>query len=137
MTKKHEVNKLKETPDDTPNPIAEEQPDQKRKKKTLYDWLDVSQWVSYEKLVGNMPFILFLAAIGIIYIANAHLAEKSIRETNEIERKMKQLQWEYTTTKSELEYASKQSEVAKSVESGGLKKPTTPPYKIVTAGNGH
>lgn len=74
MTKKHEVNKLKETPDDTPNPIAEEQPDQKRKKKTLYDWLDVSQWVSYEKLVGNMPFILFLAAIGIIYIANAHLA---------------------------------------------------------------
>lgn len=127
------MNQLKETP----NPAAEERQDTKRKKKTLFDWLDVSQWVSYERLVSNMPFILFLAAIGVIYIANAHLAEKSIRETNEIERKMKQLQWEYTITKSDLEYASKQSEVAKSVEATGLKKLTSPPQKIVVTTDGN
>lgn len=132
MTKrKHEVSQLKETP----NPATEERTEPKRKKKTLFDWLDVSQWVSYEKLVSNMPFILLLAVIGIIYIANAHLAEKSIRETNEIERKMKQLQWEYIITKSELEYASKQSEVAKEVEITGLKKLTSPPNKIVVTSN--
>ncbi len=127
------MNQFKETP----NPVAEDQPEAKRKKKTLFDRLDVSQWVSYEKLVGNMPFILFLSVIGVIYIANAHLAEKSIRETNEIERKMKQLQWEYTITKSELEYASKQSEVAKVMEPTGLKKLTSPPKKIVITSDGN
>lgn len=132
------MNKLKDIPEDTPNPAAEEkQEESRRKKNTLMDALDVSKWVSYEKLISNLPFILFLAFIGIVYIANAHFTEKTIRETNDIEKKLKQLQWEYTTTKSELEYASKQSEVARKVEQTGLKSLTIPPKKIVTAPHGN
>jgi hypothetical protein len=101
------------------------------------DSLDVSKWMGYERIVENLPFVLFLAFIGILYIANSHFAEKSVRETNNIEKKMKQLQWEYTTTKSELEYASKQSEVAKVVAPSGLKELSIPPKKIVTAVNGN
>ena len=132
------MNKLKEIPEDTPNPAAEEAEEPKKQKKNLLmDSLDVSKWMGYEKIVENLPFILFLAGIGILYIANSHFAEKSVRETNDLQKKMKQLQWEYTTTKSELEYASKQSEVAKVVEPSGLKELNTPPNKIVTAANGN
>ena len=127
------MNKLKEKPEVQEEPETEEV-EQDRPKKKKRNWLlnslDVTNWLNYEMVSANLPFILFIAFIGIIYIANAHYAEKSVRETNDIEKKMKQLQWEYTTTKSELEYNSKQSEVAKLVGQDGLKELTVPPQKI-------
>jgi hypothetical protein len=132
------MNKLKEKPEVQEEPETEEveQQPKKKKKNWLLNSLDVTNWVNYEMVSNNLPYILFMAFLGIVYIANAHYAEKSVRETNDIEKKMKELQWEYTTTKSELEYNSKQSEVAKMVEQDGLKELTVPPQKI-TITHGH
>lgn len=114
--------------------IKHEEPKEKKassKKNWLYESLDISRWVHYQTIIHNLPFVFFLAAIAIIYIANAHYAEKNIREMSQIEKEMNEMRWEYMTTKSELEYISKQSEVAKMIEPSGLKELQEPPKKIM------
>ena len=36
----------------------------------------------------RIPFILFIAGLGILYIANAHYSEKNVRELNQIEKEL-------------------------------------------------
>jgi hypothetical protein len=87
-------------------------------------------FLANEKTVQHLPFILFLAIVAIFYIGNGYYADGKIREVNKISNQLKELRSEYISTKSELMFASKQSEVAKAMESEGLKQPVVPPIKI-------
>lgn len=80
--------------------------------------------------VQYIPRILFVMALGIIYISNTHYAEKTVRQINAIQADVEDLRADYTTLKSDLMFASKQSEVARKVKEFGLKESLTPPYKI-------
>jgi hypothetical protein len=86
-----------------------------------------------ESFLDHLPFILFLAGIGLVYISNGFLAEQNIRKYNRLNNELKELRSEYITIKSELMYKSKQSELAKIInEKGlGLKESFEPPKKIV------
>lgn len=87
-------------------------------------------FLSSDKTLKHLPFILFLALIAIFYIANGYYADDKIREVNKVSNQLKELRSEYISTKSDLMFASKQSEVAKAAESMGLKEPVVPPTKI-------
>ncbi|MFN4945187.1 MAG: FtsL-like putative cell division protein, partial [Chryseotalea sp.] len=50
---------------------------------------------------------------------------------NHIQAEVEDLRADYTTLKSDLMFASKQSEVAKKVNNLGLKESLTPPTKVV------
>jgi hypothetical protein len=77
-----------------------------------------------------VPFILFLGLIAILYIANGYYADDKIREENKTKNEIKELRTEYISSKSDLMFVSKQSEVAKAVEPLGLKEPVVAPMKI-------
>ena len=83
------------------------------------------------KALKHLPYFLFLAFAAILYIANGYYADGKIREVNKTNNQLKELRSEYISTKSELMFASKQSEVAKSGEKLGLKEPVVPPTKIL------
>ena len=87
-------------------------------------------FLTNESTLKHLPFILFLALIAIFYIANGYYADDKIREVNKVSNELKELRSEYISTKSELMFASKQSEVAKAAEELGLKEPLVPPIKI-------
>ncbi|MBL7919524.1 MAG: hypothetical protein JNJ40_04370 [Bacteroidia bacterium] len=87
-------------------------------------------FLTNDKTLKHLPFIIFLAFIAILYIANGYYADDKIREVNKISNQLKELRSEYISTKSDLMFASKQSEVAKSAEKLGLKEPVVPPTKI-------
>jgi len=87
-------------------------------------------FLTNESTLKHLPFILFLALIAIFYIANGYYADDKIREVNKVSNQLKELRSEYISTKSELMFASKQSEVAKSAEQLGLTEPVVPPIKI-------
>ncbi len=89
-------------------------------------------FLTNQKTLRNMPFLMFLAWIALMYIANGYYADDKIREVNKLTNHLKELRTEYIFTKSELMFASKQSEVAKSAEKLGLKEPVTPPIIIET-----
>ncbi len=100
------------------------------RKNWLYESLDLSRLVHHQTVIRNLPFIFFISILAICYIANSHYAEKNVREIDQIEKQLNELRWDYMTTKSQLEYMSKQSEVARMVEPTGLKELREPPKKI-------
>lgn len=78
-----------------------------------------------------LPKILFAMALSLIYISNTHYAEKTTRQIDRAQSEVEDLRADYTTLKSEVMFASKQSEVARRVKELGLKESMNPPYKIV------
>lgn len=88
-------------------------------------------FLSKEVVVESLPFIFFLTFLALCYIANGYQAEKIVRKLYKTNNEVKELRSEYITTKSELMYISKQSQVAQATERLGLKELTSPPNKIV------
>ena len=88
------------------------------------------QLLQYQWIVKHLPFFLFLSFLAIIYIANGHLADKTIRNIAKAKATLKQLQYEHKVLKSEVMYRSKESELVKAVEPLGLKRLAEPPLKI-------
>jgi hypothetical protein len=87
-------------------------------------------FLSDDRAVQHVPFILFLGLIAILYIANGYYADDKIREENKTKNEIKELRTEYISTTSEKMFVSKQTEVAKAVEPIGLKEPVVAPMKI-------
>ncbi|HEY2581843.1 MAG TPA: FtsL-like putative cell division protein [Mucilaginibacter sp.] len=87
--------------------------------------------INAETATNALPFILFLALLGMIYIANRHLAERNIRDIDKISKDVKELSYDYKTTKAELAYKSTLTEVAKRADTLGIKESVQPPQKIV------
>ncbi|TAH24938.1 MAG: hypothetical protein EAZ07_08315 [Cytophagales bacterium] len=80
--------------------------------------------------VQYLPKVLFVSILLIFYIGNAHFAEKKIRQIEKMKVEVEDIRADYTTLKSELMFASKQSEVAKKVSIIGLEESSVPPIKI-------
>ncbi len=81
--------------------------------------------------VKYLPKILFVMVLGLLYISNTHSAEKTVRRIDQVQSEVEDLRADYTTLKSDLMFASKQSEVARKVKSIGLKESLKPPTKII------
>ena len=90
--------------------------------------------IDAEKATTALPFVLFLALLGMIYIGNRHLAEKNIRDIDKITKEVKELSWDYKASKADLAYKSTLTEVAKMVDTLGLKESFQPPQKITAEG---
>jgi len=88
--------------------------------------------LSKDVVVQHLPFILFIAILGIYYISNRYHSERVYREMVSLEKELKELRFEAITTASDLMYMSKQSEVVKRVKKEGLElvESTEPPVKI-------
>ncbi len=88
-------------------------------------------FLSKDNVVSFLPFMFFLTFMGILYIANGYYAEKVVRDLHRTGNDVKELRSEYITIKSDLNYKSKQSQVAQATESIEVYESTIPPTKIV------
>ena len=94
-------------------------------------WLKVED-LSVKKASGAyLPQILFLLALGILYIGNGHYAENTIRKINTLQKRVEDLRADYQTLKADYMFDSKQSEVASKVKKSGLRESSEPPVKIL------
>lgn len=80
------------------------------------------RWLNYQSVVRQLPFILFLAVLAVIYIYNGHQADKITRNIDVLTREVKELKWEYIDKKKVVMFLSKPSEVAKAAAPLGLKE---------------
>ena len=108
--------------------IVEEKPVKEISENAL--WQLFTKKFSAEKATDALPFVLFLALLGMIYIGNMHLAEKNIRDIDKIGKEVKELGWDFKTAKADLAYKSTLSEVAKRVDTLGIKESVQPPQKL-------
>jgi hypothetical protein len=82
--------------------------------------------------VKQIPFILFMVLLALLYIANRYNAEKIVRKVDHLKKEVKDLRAEELTTASELMNLNRPSNVNALVEEKqlGLEFPKDPP-KII------
>ena len=96
----------------------------------LLQALNVSQHTT-NIVFGNFSYVMFLGFLAIVYIANAHFAEKGVRRIQLLQKEIKELKWEYTSIKSETMYKSMQSQIDESLEPVGLDLENKGPKVII------
>lgn len=104
---------------------------QERKTRNAFNVLFSGEGLTWEVVQDSLPFFLFLFLLLMLYIGNRHYTEGLVIDADRLGKELKELRWEYMTTKSELMYKSNQTEVAKRVEIIGLKESVVPPQKII------
>jgi hypothetical protein len=62
---------------------------------------------------------------------------KNIRNIDKLQKEVKELSWEYKSLKADLMFKSKLTEVAKKVDTLGVRTLTEPPKKIIVKNNEH
>jgi len=87
--------------------------------------------ISKEAATDALPFLCFLAFLGMVYIANSHFAVNNVRRIDKLNKEVKELRYEYKSLKADLMFRSKLTEVAKKVDTLGIKELIEPPKKIV------
>ncbi|WP_285054798.1 FtsL-like putative cell division protein [Pedobacter ginsengisoli] len=132
-------NRFREHIDDEPE--MEEEIELKVKKSTpesenlFFKKLFTEGVVSKEYATQMLPYIIFLSMLCMLYIANSHMAIKNIRKIDQLNKEVKELSWEYKSLKADLMFKSKLTEVAKKVDTLGIKELTEPPKKILVNNN--
>ncbi|MFA6402824.1 MAG: FtsL-like putative cell division protein [Salinivirgaceae bacterium] len=86
-----------------------------------------------DAVLDQMPYVLFITFIAVIYIGNRYHAEKTLRQTKESYTELKEMRAESITAASKLMNMSKQSVVARMVKEKGLelKESVKPPKKLL------
>jgi hypothetical protein len=86
-----------------------------------------------EFVLKQLPYIIFLAILAIIYIGNRYHAEKLVRRSGELQAELKELRAESVTVSAELMHLSRQSEVLKLLINSNmdLVESLDPPRKII------
>ncbi len=78
-----------------------------------------------------MPFILFLGFLAVVYIANAHYAERNVRRIQTLQKELKEQRWHYMSLQAENMFNSKRTEMVDRVRRDGLKPLNGQPHIIV------
>jgi hypothetical protein len=113
--------------------FVEDQQVQKEARKTSFRNFIDGTVLTRETVIKQLPYIIFVVFLAILYIGNRYHAEKVVRETVSLQNEVKELRAEAITISAELMSKSRQSVVAKMVEENdlGLEKLVEPPEKIV------
>lgn len=91
---------------------------------------ELKKWFNYQWIVRNVPFFLFLSLLAVLYIANGHYADNTIRDINKTTRLLKEQEDEYKSLNGKLMFQNRLSEVSKAVDTIGLKENIQQPIKL-------
>jgi hypothetical protein len=110
---------------------ADPQPESPKKKVRIKELIN-GTFLVRENMIRQLPYLLFLTFLGVIYIGNRYHAERMVRRIDELKVEVGNLRAEQITTTSELMNISRPSQVAALVEAKGLglKESVEPPKKL-------
>lgn len=111
--------------------IVEEKPAQKEISDNFLTQFLSKGFITTDEATRALPFVLYVALIGMIYIGNRHFAEKNIRDIDKLSKEVKELNWDYKVAKAELAFKSTLTEVAKRVDTLGVRESIQPAQKLV------
>ncbi|HMN90281.1 MAG TPA: FtsL-like putative cell division protein [Saprospiraceae bacterium] len=100
------------------------------KKRGISKYLELSYW-SEDLILKNLPFVLFLGFLALIYIANAHFAERNVRRIQTLQKEIKELRWHHRSLQADIMFRSKRSQMQQKVKDQGLRPWRTEPKRIV------
>jgi hypothetical protein len=89
-----------------------------------------------EKALSSLPFVLYIAFLGMLYIANGYYAHNRLKDLDSLDNTITELRIQYIIAEDKLMYLSKESELDKATTSIGLKEALVPPDKIIVYNTG-
>jgi hypothetical protein len=121
----------------------EEQVEKARPKKrqipdNLFTQFFSKGFVTTDEATKALPFVLYIALLCMFYIGNRHLAENNIRDIDKLTKEVKELGYDYKSTKADLAFKSTLSEVKRRADSlqMDVKESLQPPQKITDREDG-
>lgn len=84
-----------------------------------------------ERIYKNMPFMMFISLLVVLYIANIHKAERKLRYVNVLKNDVKEAKWKYQDVRQSIMYGSTQGQLLKKLQGGELKENRSIPEKII------
>nr|WP_294945802.1 FtsL-like putative cell division protein [uncultured Mucilaginibacter sp.] len=89
--------------------------------------------ISTDDATRALPFIFYIAFLCMVYIGLRHVSDNNIRDIDKVGKEVKELSWEYKSSKAELAFKSTLSEVTKRAEADslGVRSSEQPPQKII------
>ncbi len=87
-------------------------------------------FLTREKVLANMPFLLFIAGLMLFYIGYGYWTERTVRDLDRTSSELKEMRSEYITIRSHLEKAERQSQVADDIAGLGLRESRQPPLRL-------
>jgi hypothetical protein len=87
--------------------------------------------VSAMVIFKNLPFMIFIFGLGLVYIANVQYAEYQIRKSQVLEKEIKELKWKYWSLQSGIMYNSTEGQVSKKVSEKELIMKEEAPKKLI------
>lgn len=110
---------------------AEAAPEPKPRRKNRIKSVLEGSFLSRERVIAQLPFLITLTLIGVAYIFNSNYADKTVIQISKTKKELEELRFNYITTKSRLMQGSRQSELVHRLESRGIKESKVPPRKII------
>lgn len=85
----------------------------------MNNWLDI--------IIKNLTLLVFIAFLGVLYIANVHIAEGKILKIEKLKKEVKTVRYRYMDVKQSIHYTSMPSVIEKKVSDKGLKQSASTP----------
>lgn len=98
-------------------------------KKSIYDILKGS-FLTDESAFKNWRMIIFIVALLLIMISNAHNADKKVLKITELNKLKRELRAEYIDTQTTLMRMKMESNIREKAKEMGLEPTQTPPTRI-------
>lgn len=107
---------------------VEKQLDKPRKK-----MVEVGDGISWNWVLDNIPYLVFVTILGLLYILNTRSAEKVFTEVSHLNKEVEELRWEYLTKKAKTEKMMSKNNLTNLINKHniGLKTFTKPPQKML------
>jgi hypothetical protein len=93
-------------------------------------WSEVVDRISYQGIVKNMPYLMFLTVLCILYITNNNRAISLTRNINDKTKELKELRWKYMDLQSRLMYETSETQMINKTAPLGLKPLEKPAFEI-------
>lgn len=82
-------------------------------------------------LYRNLPFVYYLAFLGVIYIALGHYAERNMRKIDRLQDELQEQRWQYMSVHSDVMRQGSRSKMAEVVAETGLITPHEAPKELI------
>lgn len=79
------------------------------------------------------PLVILATFMSLVYIGNTYYAVRVLRQTNKLQRSIKELDYERVNSKAEFLDSSKQSRLIKRLKTMGIAESLEPPVKITVS----
>lgn len=93
-------------------------------------WKEIVDRISYQGIVRNMPYLMFLTVLCILYITNNNRAISLTRSINNKTKELKELRWRYMDIQSRLMFQTSETQLIPKAQTIGLQPLDKPAFEI-------